>query len=94
MPFSRFAQAARVAGQEQAEQEKNRLREAAFVGWQVAGAFGGGESFPSLGDYLQGMGLSPSRTTEKDSVEHGRRRAAQAMALAREADMKGRWAKA
>lgn len=57
LPYARFSQAARVAAESVAEERKSRLHEAAFVGWQVAGSFGGGKDFPAFGEYLRKLGL-------------------------------------
>lgn len=50
--------------------------EAAFVGWQVAGAFGGGKDFPTFEKYLSSMGLAPKGKSGPSAAERDREKLA------------------
>ena len=46
--------------------------EAAFVGWQVAGSFGGGKDFPTFDKYLSSLGLAPKGPKPPSAAERDR----------------------
>ena len=56
IPYARFMQELRLAGEAVVESARERMREAAFIGWQVQGAFGG-KGLPTFGRYLRMLGL-------------------------------------
>ncbi|GEM88185.1 hypothetical protein [Meiothermus granaticius] len=55
LPYSRFAQLARVVMEAKAREVRLADRRAAFIGWQIAGALGASSSF---GEYLEALGLA------------------------------------
>lgn len=57
MPYARFVQAARIAGEAGAAARKEARRATAIVSWHVMAFSMGGGQAPSLGDYLDALGL-------------------------------------
>lgn len=79
IPYARLVQAIRLAAERATQDARARLREAAFVGWQVrtalVGTLGGGRG-ASFREYLEQLGL------DDDSIEARQQRAPRARALA------------
>jgi hypothetical protein len=74
-----------VAEKAAVEEQKARLREAAFVGYQVASAFGGSEGMPPFDRYLERLGLGADAQSVKMSLDRDRQKASETMQRAREA---------
>lgn len=77
IPYDRFVQAIRVASDEKQSQSQAELLNAAFVGWQVAGAVGGSKKLGSFKRYAQQLGVMPkpkSKPLTAEQVEAARQR--------------------
>jgi len=76
MPYAMLVQAMRVAAECDADDRRERLRECAFIGWQVAQVLA--QQPVSFGDYLRRLGLDYEReelsrmTPEQRAAEHDR----------------------
>ena len=81
-------QALRVAAEAVAEEQRNLLRQGAFVGWQLIGAVaasqGNASKVPAFDTYLTRMGLGETRETTAAAIEQDKLRARENMQRARE----------
>jgi len=59
MPFAELAQAMRVAAEAEADERRERLRECAFIGWQLSQSMAARPL--GFGDYLGRLGLDYER---------------------------------
>ena len=80
MPYLVLEQTARLAGEELAEEQRNRYREGAFIGWQVHRALGlglgGSKRPPTFEAYLRAHGLKPAERIAKGAIDREKRQAA------------------
>lgn len=78
MPYARFVQASRVAGEAAARAAKGEMQVAAFIGWQMAASWGSLKKGTSFEKYMRMLGMrdeTPSMTKEAREAEIERARA-------------------
>lgn len=75
MPYLRFAQSVRLAGESAAEEQTAEYRRAAFIGWQFASAQGALKNGTTFDKYLRSMNLQPRDRTKPRGTEIARERA-------------------
>ena len=85
LPYARFSQAARLAGEAAGERARAELRVAAFIGWQVRSAVSMGGKQPDFRKYLKQLGLHEESRVTRAQLEKEKAAAASIGERVREA---------